>query len=280
MVASVRLELDRVLEKRARARRWRNDGGRVAYGVTAHDGVEIAWLDAGGMRYRVGGLDVELGAGAVMVVPSGLEHQSEFLPAMRGGSLHVDDAVVAEAADAAGARPPRAACLVDDGADVRALGAMLVAEMAKDSADARLCAGALVDALAVKVVRGLPPVPASVRDPRVRAAVDVIRARFAEPIDVDDIAAACGTSRFHLSRLFKAATGASPYRFLIDVRLEESARLLRRGRSVTDAALSSGFSDLSRFARMFSRRYGCLPKAYASTVSTSASSTAPLLSTS
>jgi AraC-like DNA-binding protein len=39
--------------------------------------------------------------------------------------------------------------------------------------------------------------------------------------------------------------------------------LLRRGRSVTDAAFSAGFSDLSRFARMFERRFGMLPSGYA-----------------
>ena len=152
------------------------------------------------------------------------------LEGMRGGSLHVDDAVLALAADAAGVSVPHEPGLLNDGADVRALGAMLVDELSRGGADAQLCAGALVDAIAVKTVRGLPQREASARDARVRAAVDAIHARFSEPIDVDDIAAACGMSRFHLSRLMKAATGKSPYQYLLEVRLDEAARFLRRGR--------------------------------------------------
>jgi AraC family transcriptional regulator len=258
---SIRPEIDQVLPARARARRWRNLGERRAFAATAHSGVEIAWLEAGGVRYRIDGSVVDLVAGQVMLVPSGVEHASEFLEGMVGGSLHIDDASIAQAADAAGVGIPRLAALLDAG-DVSVLGAMLVGELSRGGADAQLCANALVDAVTVKAVRGLPLAKTSPRDPRVRAAVDLIRARFAEPLDVEEIAACCGTTRFHLSRLFKAATGQSPYQFLLAVRLDEAARLLRRGRSVTDAAFSSGFADLSRFARMFHARFGVLPAIY------------------
>lgn len=285
--SDVRLELDRVMPARLRARRWAFDGGHaraeVSFAATAHAGLELAWLDDGAIRYRVGGSTVEVQAGQAMLVPSGVDHASAFVGRMRGGSVHLDDTLIARVADAAGrALPTRAACVVD-GAPIAALGALLVRELADDTLDARLCADALCEAIAVKALGcGAPRTPRV--DARVARAIDVIRARFAEPLDVDEIAREAGASRFHLSRMFKSATGQSPHAFLIDVRLENAARLLRSERSVTDAALSSGFTDLSRFARMFRSRYGAPPSAWragaasASTASTSAASTAPLLS--
>jgi AraC family transcriptional regulator len=78
------------------------------------------------------------------------------------------------------------------------------------------------------------------------------------------MARAARMSRYHFSRRFKDATGKSPYRYLVDVRLERAAELLRRGRAgVTEAALTVGFSDPSRFARMFRARFGASPAKYA-----------------
>ena len=52
----------------------------------------------------------------------------------------------------------------------------------------------------------------------------------------------------------------------MEVRLERAAELLRRGRcGVTEAALSVGLSDPSRFARMFRQRFGPSPARWAET---------------
>ena len=64
-------------------------------------------------------------------------------------------------------------------------------------------------------------------------------------------------------RRFRETVGMSPYRFLQSVRVSEAAALLRRGsHSVTDAALSVGFTDLGRFAQAFRRELGCAPSAF------------------
>jgi AraC family transcriptional regulator len=264
MVSAVRLELDRVLPHRLRGRRWSFAGERAAFAPTAHAGVELAWVEQGAIRYRLGSRQIEIGPGQVMLVPAGVDHASEFIGAMRGGSVHLDDGLVARAADAMGRRSPVEPGLLGEGAEVTTLGRLLVGELARDSADARLCADRLAEALALKAL-GAMDAPSAARgapDARVKAAVELIHARFQEPLEIDQVAASCNTNRFQLSRLFKAATGKSPYQYLIDVRLEDAARSLREGRAVTDAALSAGFSDLSRFARMFQRRYGILPSGY------------------
>jgi AraC-like DNA-binding protein len=264
---AVRVELDRVVPSRVRARRWAFDGRdrqEIAFAPTAHAGVELAWIEEGAIRYRVDGRSVELRAGQAMLVPTGVDHASAFMGHMRGASVHLDDGMIARVAEASGApMPERAGLVAVEGDAVATLGALLVKELARDTVDARLCADALAEALALKALGPSSAHREDERDPRVARAIDVIRARFAEPIDVDDVARAAGSSRFHLSRMFKGATGKSPYQYLVDVRLEHAASLLRSKRSVTDAALSSGFSDLSRFARMFRDRYGVAPRTFA-----------------
>ena len=88
----------------------------------------------------------------------------------------------------------------------------------------------------------------------------MVRARYAEPLTVDDMARAAGMSRFHFSRALRAACNCSPYQLVVQTRLEAAAALLRAGRaSSTQAALSVGFTDPSRFARAFRRAFGCAP---------------------
>jgi AraC-like DNA-binding protein len=98
------------------------------------------------------------------------------------------------------------------------------------------------------------------RDPRIRAALDAMNARYAEPLTVDDLARAAAMSRFHFSRLFRDEVGEAPYQHLLRVRVARAAELLQNGRtSVTEAALAVGFHDFSRFSRTFRRFIGRLP---------------------
>lgn len=270
-----RVELDRTLPRRLRARRWAFDGTRQAFGATAHGGFEVGWLEQGTLVYRVGPRVLEATPGAAMLIPVGVDHATEFIGPMRGASVHLDEAMVLAVAEAAGVALPETPLLLDDGAVLIGLGRLAASELERDTLDARLCADALAEAMAARLLAACPAKAVGASDPRVRRAIEHIHACFAEPIDVEDIAEASGTSRFHLSRLFKAAVGKSPYQYLLEVRLDEAARLLRRGRPVTDAAFSAGFSDLSRFARMFHRRFGMLPSGYSSTASKSASSMEP-----
>src|SRR5437870_3949438 len=83
-----------------------------------------------------------------------------------------------------------------------------------------------------------------VRDPRVRRSIECIRARYAEPIGVSELAQAAGMSRFHFGRTFRRETGRSPYRYLVETRLAEAARLLERRSTVTETAFAVGISDV------------------------------------
>jgi AraC-like DNA-binding protein len=94
-------------------------------------------------------------------------------------------------------------------------------------------------------------------------AKDLADARYYEPLDVGDLAAAAGLSRAHFSREFRRAFGESPHAYLLTRRLERAAALLRMtDRSVTEICLSVGLQSLGSFTASFTRTYGRSPTAY------------------
>lgn len=98
---------------------------------------------------------------------------------------------------------------------------------------------------------------------RLRRALDFIEASLAEPIGVNEIAAASGLSPFHFSRGFRHATGKPPYAYLLDRRVSRAKLQLRGGvGTLTAIAAQCGFTSLSQFSRMFRQEAGVSPSAY------------------
>ena len=94
-------------------------------------------------------------------------------------------------------------------------------------------------------------------------AKDLADARYAEPIGVDDLAAAAGLSRAHFSREFRRAFGESPHSYLLTRRLERAAALLRKtDRSVAAICLDVGLTSVGSFTTSFKRNFGKTPTAY------------------
>src|SRR5881296_3326104 len=94
-------------------------------------------------------------------------------------------------------------------------------------------------------------------------AKDLVDARYAEALDVDDLARAAGLSRAHFSREFRRAFGESPHAYLLTRRLERAAALLRTtDRSVADICLTVGLRSIGSFTTSFGRVFGLSPTAY------------------
>ncbi len=92
---------------------------------------------------------------------------------------------------------------------------------------------------------------------------DLVDTRYAEPLDVDDLAREAGLSRAHFSTAFRRAFGETPHAYLLTRRLERAAALLRQtDHSVADICMSVGLSSLGSFTTSFRRMYGCTPTAY------------------
>jgi AraC-like DNA-binding protein len=92
---------------------------------------------------------------------------------------------------------------------------------------------------------------------------DLADARYAEPLTVDDLAAAAHMSRAHFSREFRRAFGESPYAYLLTRRLERAASLLRSTDwSVADICMRVGLTSVGSFTSSFTSAYGLTPTAY------------------
>ncbi len=92
---------------------------------------------------------------------------------------------------------------------------------------------------------------------------DLADARYTEPLDVEEMAAAAGLSRSHFIREFRRAFGESPHAYLLTRRLERAAALLRdTDRQIADICLSVGLVSLGSFTTSFKRTFGVSPAAY------------------
>jgi AraC family transcriptional regulator len=93
-----------------------------------------------------------------------------------------------------------------------------------------------------------------------RRAKEMMRARLASRLTIADVAAECRLTAKHFARAFKKTTGVAPHKYLSDLRIEESKRIMLTTKlPLADAALICGFGDQSYFTRVFSRTVGCSP---------------------
>ena len=96
---------------------------------------------------------------------------------------------------------------------------------------------------------------------RVSRAIDWLKANFAQPLRVDDLAAdvQMSASRFH--HHFRQLTSMSPLQFQKWLRLNEARRLmLTESLDASDAAFRTGYESPSQFSREYSREFGAPPR--------------------
>ena len=87
-----------------------------------------------------------------------------------------------------------------------------------------------------------------------------MNSRFADDIDLAEIANACGSSPYHLSRIFKQHTGRAIFQYLISLRLRLAfERIVETTSSLTQIAVDCGFSSSSHLSNLFRREFEILP---------------------
>ena len=96
--------------------------------------------------------------------------------------------------------------------------------------------------------------------PRVARAVAVIRAEFAKPLPVDQLAAIAGMSPSAFHHHFRNVTSMTPLQFQKRLRLLEARRLLLAdGVTASSAAFAVGYQSVSQFTRDYRRMFGLPP---------------------
>jgi len=86
--------------------------------------------------------------------------------------------------------------------------------------------------------------------------------RLAGPLPLDDLAAAASLSVRQFARSFKATTGQTPHRYLMDLRVQQAVRLLRTGNQpIAEIAARCGFTHQEHLTRVMRAQMGTTPGA-------------------
>lgn len=101
-------------------------------------------------------------------------------------------------------------------------------------------------------------------DEYVQKAISYIKENMSDSkLTVEDISDSINLSHSYLCRIFKEKVGKSPKRFLVDIRIDAAARLLKTSvLSVSEIAFDVGFDDIPHFIKSFRKRYNITPKQY------------------
>ncbi len=98
---------------------------------------------------------------------------------------------------------------------------------------------------------------------RMQRAKRFIERHAFEKLAIADVAAEVGLSPFTMLRQFRAATGSTPYAYLLQLRLERAKRLLTKGDAPVEAVANAvGFEDLAHFSRWFKKSTGRAPTSF------------------
>jgi len=157
-----------------------------------------------------------------------------------------------------------------DDPELRSLLRLLAKESETGGRSGTLYAESLIVALVTRLLyaarlerlpanAGVSPLP-----PRVlRRVLERMQADLSSNIDLAALAAESGYSRAHFLRTFQAATGQTPHRYLLELRLTKAQALIAsRLMPLIDIALACGFSSHAHLTTAFRSRFGLSPSAY------------------
>lgn len=223
--------------------------------VAAGEGVAIL----GGRRF-------ELGPGCAFAYGTQSPHELRNCPERPLRKYFVDFA----GSEAAGllAAVPLPPGVVVQMRDLEALVAcwdLLVARGSSGSVRAGACCTALLRALAALMADSALPYgtaqsQAFISFQRCR---DYCRRHFLDLQEGRELAAACHVDMAYMCRLFQRFEGRSPYQYLLRLKMNHAANLLRTpGARVKDVAIEAGGWQPGQFSRAFKKVFGVSPQRF------------------
>lgn len=148
--------------------------------------------------------------------------------------------------------------------------ARMIDEVRLASHPSHLLLDSLLESFSIRVAQRYSTAPArramsavALAPHRLRRVLEFIDSNLGRDISLADLVAAAGTSQFHFSHAFHAATGCSPYRYLLRRRLEFARVLLVAScESLEEISATCGFNSRHQFSVMFKRAMGVGPKQF------------------
>lgn len=100
-------------------------------------------------------------------------------------------------------------------------------------------------------------------DKRLARVIDLIKARYAEPLSLEVLASEACVSKFHFARLFRQRTGVSPHAYLAAERMEAARRLLATtDLPVSEIARRTGYAQAAHLGVAFKKANGVAPSTF------------------
>lgn len=97
----------------------------------------------------------------------------------------------------------------------------------------------------------------------IRKAISFIEMNFHNKINISDISRHVGLDMKYFCTLFSEQTKTSPYRYLIDIRLDKACTLLQNPLlSIGDISHAVGYEDQLMFSKIFKKYKGVSPRKY------------------
>lgn len=99
---------------------------------------------------------------------------------------------------------------------------------------------------------------------KIKPAVEYITAHYQQEITNEQLAEMCGISTVYFRKLFAAAYGVSPMRYLGRLRIHRAKEMLKSDYgTLAGVATSVGYSNVYHFSKMFRAEVGIAPGVYA-----------------
>ena len=125
---------------------------------------------------------------------------------------------------------------------------------------------ALLTFLSELLVRHAKPPGEKLREavePRTASLIkEYLASNLEKNVSMNELSDHVGVSMYHMLGVFRRAVGMPPHAYQVQMRIKEARKLLRKGYSIVDAALETGFYDQSHFTKKFKLSVGLTPRGY------------------
>lgn len=263
---------------RERARRWRDPAlGSVeflsatyfthSYAPHSHEEYAIGVIEDGAEAFDYRGAMHTATPGSVVLLMPDEIHTGHAAPGARGWQyrmLYPGTELVRAASGGAGDTVFFPTPVIDD--PELASGILAFHRAAESGASLVARESGLLSILSAAIRRHARGTSTDHRTRNDHAAARLIReyidANYTRNLSLAELAAVARLSPFHLNRIFRAAIGLPPHRYLEQVRVRRARALLGGDRSLSWIALEAGFVDQPHFTRHFKRHLGVTPGEY------------------
>lgn len=210
--------------------------------------------------------------GAVAYIPHGCMHRVRYLSPLGDLSLMtLPDETIAKVADELGVANFKGAPSFANVEDqfVLATAESLDRELSDGNPHGPLFAQTYAKVLAAHIVtrhqrpQSKSRAPSALSPAKLRWLDQYIESMLSYSISLSELADQVGLSEYHFCRVFKSATGMSPYNYVLRKRIEFACHCLQNDNlSIQEVAFMTGFGDPIQFAKQFKRFNGVTPTAY------------------